>query len=88
MQVICEVSGGYERALVEALHGAGFKVSVVQANPSNRLFFILSSSKVVRGTGVHPRPAVRSLTHGNEHYVSRMHAVLADNKRRPKNASV
>ena len=32
VQVICEASGGYERALVKALHGGGFKVSVVQAN--------------------------------------------------------
>jgi transposase len=32
VQVICESSGGYERALVQALVGAQFKVSLVQAN--------------------------------------------------------
>jgi transposase len=32
VQVICEASGGYERALVRALHRAGVKVSVVQAS--------------------------------------------------------
>jgi transposase len=32
VQVICESSGGYERALVQALVGAGLKVSLVQAN--------------------------------------------------------
>jgi len=32
VQVICESSGGYERALVQALVGAQLKVSVVQAN--------------------------------------------------------
>lgn len=32
VQVICEASGGYERGLVQALHGAGVKVSVVQAS--------------------------------------------------------
>ncbi|MEP6821492.1 MAG: IS110 family transposase [Chthoniobacterales bacterium] len=31
LQVICEASGGYERELVQALQGAGLKVSVVQA---------------------------------------------------------
>ena len=32
VQVICESSGGYERALVQALVGAGLRVSLVQAN--------------------------------------------------------
>ena len=32
VQVICEPSGGYERALVRALVGAGLKVSLVPAN--------------------------------------------------------
>ena len=32
VQVICESSGGYERALVQALVGAQLKVSLVQAN--------------------------------------------------------
>jgi len=32
VQVICESSGGYERALVQALVGAKLKVSLVQAN--------------------------------------------------------
>jgi transposase len=32
VQVICESSGGYERALVQALVGAELKVSLVQAN--------------------------------------------------------
>ena len=32
VQVICESSGGYERALVRALVGAQLKVSLVQAN--------------------------------------------------------
>jgi transposase len=32
VQVICEPSGGYERALVQALVGARLKVSLVQAN--------------------------------------------------------
>jgi transposase len=32
VQVICEASGGYERALVQALQSAGLKVSVVQAS--------------------------------------------------------
>jgi len=32
VQVICESSGGYERALVQALGGAHVKVSLVQAN--------------------------------------------------------
>jgi transposase len=32
VQVICEASGGYERALVQALQSAGVKVSVVQAS--------------------------------------------------------
>src|SRR5437868_11611767 len=32
VQVICEPSGGYERALVQALVGAQLKVSLVQAN--------------------------------------------------------
>ena len=32
VQVICEASGGYERALIQALHGAGIKVSLVQAS--------------------------------------------------------
>jgi transposase len=32
VQVICESSGGYERALVQALVGARLKVSLVQAN--------------------------------------------------------
>jgi transposase len=32
VQVICESSGGYERALVQALAGARVKVSLVQAN--------------------------------------------------------
>ena len=32
VQVICESSGGYERALVQALVGAQMKVSLVQAN--------------------------------------------------------
>jgi transposase len=32
VQVICEASGGYERALVQALHEAEIKVSVVQAS--------------------------------------------------------
>ncbi len=31
VQVICEASGGYERRLVQALHGGGLRVSVVQA---------------------------------------------------------
>jgi transposase len=32
LQVICEASGGYERGLVQALQGAGFKVSVTPAS--------------------------------------------------------
>src|SRR5467141_2676683 len=32
VQVICEASGGYERGVVQALQGSGFKVSVVQAS--------------------------------------------------------
>ena len=32
VQVICEASGGYERALVQALQGGGIKVSLVQAS--------------------------------------------------------
>jgi len=32
VQVICESSGGYERALVQALARAGVKISLVQAN--------------------------------------------------------
>jgi transposase len=32
VQVICEPSGGYERALVRALVGAQLKISLVQAN--------------------------------------------------------
>jgi transposase len=32
VQVICEASGGYERALLQALQGAGIKVSLVQAS--------------------------------------------------------
>ena len=32
MQVICESSGGYERAFVQAFAGAGLKISLVQAN--------------------------------------------------------
>jgi transposase len=32
VQVICEPSGGYERALIRALVGAKLKVSLVQAN--------------------------------------------------------
>ena len=32
VQVICESSGGYERALVQAFAGAGLKISLVQAN--------------------------------------------------------
>jgi len=32
LQVICEASGGYERGLVQALQGAGIRVSVVQAS--------------------------------------------------------
>ena len=32
MQVICEPSGGYERALVQALVGAQLKISLVPAN--------------------------------------------------------
>jgi transposase len=32
MQVICESSGGYERAVVQALARAGIKISLVQAN--------------------------------------------------------
>ena len=32
VQVVCEASGGYERAVVEALHAAGFGLSVVQAS--------------------------------------------------------
>jgi transposase len=32
VQLICESSGGYERALVQALVGAQLKVSLVQAN--------------------------------------------------------
>ena len=32
IQVICEASGGYERALLQALQGGGIKVSLVQAS--------------------------------------------------------
>jgi transposase len=32
VQVICEASGGYERALIQALQGGGIKVSLVQAS--------------------------------------------------------
>ena len=32
VQVICESSGGYERAFVQAFAGAGLKISLVQAN--------------------------------------------------------
>ena len=32
VQVICEASGGYERGLLQALQGAGMKVSLVQAS--------------------------------------------------------
>jgi transposase len=32
VQVICEASGGYERALLQALQGGGIKVSLVQAS--------------------------------------------------------
>jgi transposase len=32
VQVICEASGGYERALLQALHDGGLKVSLVQAS--------------------------------------------------------
>lgn len=32
VQVICEASGGYERALLQALHDGGIKVSLVQAS--------------------------------------------------------
>jgi transposase len=32
VQVICESSGGYERALVQGLARAGVKISLVQAN--------------------------------------------------------
>jgi transposase len=31
VQVICEASGGYERGLLQALHGRGIKVSLIQA---------------------------------------------------------
>jgi transposase len=37
VQVICEPSGGYERALVQALAGARIKVSLVQANGCGNL---------------------------------------------------
>lgn len=32
VHVICEASGGYERGLIQALHGAGINVSLVQAS--------------------------------------------------------
>jgi transposase len=32
VQVICEASGGYERGLIQALQGAGMRVSLVQAS--------------------------------------------------------
>ena len=52
VQVICESSGGYERALVQALARAGVQISLVQAN---RVRQFARAAGILAKTGSHRR---------------------------------
>ena len=52
VQVICESSGGYERALVQALARARVKISLVQANRVRQFARAINSICSSKGTSI------------------------------------